>query len=167
MRIVKNRIATGGVSLIRLAFSTCQWVVQQVKLEKVVAFEDTGHPCLQIYIQFMSKKEIIMANDKVIQVNDAEFDTVIKSAQPTLVDFWAPWCGPCKAIGPVIEDLAGEYEGKVTIAKMNVDDNPATPGKFGIRAIPTLILFKDGQVVDQITGSVGKSQLVALINKVK
>jgi thioredoxin 1 len=106
-----------------------------------------------------------MASDKVQQVNDADFDTVISSEIPTLVDFWAPWCGPCKAIGPVIEDLAVEYDGKVTIAKMNVDDNPATPGKYGIRAIPTLILFKNGEVVDQITGSVGKSQLVALIEK--
>jgi len=108
-----------------------------------------------------------MASDKVLHVNDAEFDSIIQSEQPTLVDFWAPWCGPCKAIGPVIEDLAAEYEGKVTIAKMNVDDNPVTPGKFGIRAIPTLIIFKDGEVVDQITGSAGKSQLVDLINKAK
>jgi thioredoxin 1 len=106
-----------------------------------------------------------MASDKVVQVTDADFDSIVKSEQPTLVDFWAPWCGPCKAIGPVVEDLAGEYAGKVTIAKMNVDDNPATPGKFGIRAIPTLILFKNGEVVDQITGSVGKSQLIALIEK--
>lgn len=108
-----------------------------------------------------------MASDKVVQVTDADFDSIVKSEQPTLIDFWAPWCGPCKAIGPVVEDLADEYEGKVTIAKMNVDDNPATPGKFGIRAIPTLILFKGGEVVDQITGSVGKSQLVALIEKAK
>lgn len=106
-----------------------------------------------------------MANDKVQQVSDAEFDSVINSDTPTLVDFWAPWCGPCKAIGPVVEDLATEYEGKINITKMNVDDNPATPGKFGIRAIPTLILFKDGEVVDQITGAVGKSQLVDLIKK--
>lgn len=106
-----------------------------------------------------------MANDNVQQVNDAEFDALISSEQPSLVDFWAPWCGPCKAIGPVIEDLAEEYAGKVSIAKMNVDDNPVTPGKFGIRAIPTLILFKNGEVVDQITGAVGKTQLVDLIDK--
>jgi len=106
-----------------------------------------------------------MASDKVQELSDAGFDAVITSEQPTLVDFWAPWCGPCKAIGPVIEELAAEFDGKVTIAKMNVDDNPATPGKFGIRAIPTLILFKSGQVVDQITGSVGKAQLISLIEK--
>lgn len=106
-----------------------------------------------------------MANDKVQHVNDAEFSAMISSGQPSLVDFWAPWCGPCKAIGPVIEDLAEEYDGKVTIAKMNVDENPVTPGKYGIRAIPTLILFKSGEVVDQITGAVGKSQLVDLIKK--
>ena len=76
-----------------------------------------------------------MASEKVQQLNDADFDNAIKSDQPTLVDFWAPWCGPCKAIGPVVEELADEYEGKVTIAKMNVDDNPVVPGKFGIRAV--------------------------------
>lgn len=106
-----------------------------------------------------------MASDKVQQVSDTDFDSIISSATPTLVDFWAPWCGPCKAIGPVVEDLAEEFDGKVNIAKMNVDDNPATPGKYGIRAIPTLILYKNGEVVDQITGAVGKSQLVDLINK--
>lgn len=107
-----------------------------------------------------------MASDKVMHVSDSEFDAkVIGNELPCLVDFWAPWCGPCKAIGPVIDDLADEFDGKVLIAKMNVDDNPATPGKFGIRAIPTLILFKDGEVVDQITGAVGKSQLQDLMNK--
>jgi thioredoxin 1 len=106
-----------------------------------------------------------MASDNVKAINDADFKTTISASVPCLVDFWAPWCGPCKAIGPVIEDLAEEFKGKVTILKMNVDDNPATPGQFGIRAIPTLILFKNGTVVDQITGAVGKKQLVDLINK--
>jgi len=107
-----------------------------------------------------------MADDKVLHVTDDTFEsTIINSALPCLVDFWAPWCGPCKAIAPVIGELAAEYEGKVTIAKMNVDESPATPGKFGIRAIPTLILFKNGAVVDKITGVAGKPQLVALISK--
>ncbi len=107
-----------------------------------------------------------MASDKVIHVSDSDFDTqVVNNDLPCLVDFWAPWCGPCKAIGPVIDQLADEFAGKVQIAKMNVDDNPATPGKFGIRAIPTLILFKNGEILDQITGAVGKTQLNDLINK--
>ncbi|HBI14884.1 MAG TPA: thioredoxin [Desulfobulbaceae bacterium] len=107
-----------------------------------------------------------MASDKVQHISDGEFESkILKGALPCLVDFWAPWCGPCKAIAPVIDELAAEFEGKVQIVKMNVDDNPATPGKYGIRAIPTLILFKGGEVVDQITGAVGKSQLTALLNK--
>jgi len=106
-----------------------------------------------------------MASDKVKDVSDADFLSVTGSDTPCLVDFWAPWCGPCKAIGPVVEALAEEYEGKVAIVKMNVDDNPETPGKFGIRAIPTLILFKSGEKVDQVTGAVGKAQLIELIEK--
>ena len=107
-----------------------------------------------------------MANDKVVHVSDSDFDTkVIGSSLPCLVDFWAPWSGPCKSIGPVIDELATEFDGKVVIAKMNVDDNPATPGKFGIRAIPTLILFKGGEVIDQVTGAVGKGQLQEMLKK--
>jgi thioredoxin 1 len=107
-----------------------------------------------------------MSGENVKHLSDAEFDEyVLKGDLPSLVDFWAPWCGPCKAIGPVIEELAGVYEGKVQITKMNVDDNPTTPGKYGIRAIPTLILFKNGEIVDQVTGAVGKTQLTAMLDK--
>lgn len=107
-----------------------------------------------------------MSDDKVIHVKDATFDAeVLQSALPCLVDFWAPWCGPCKAIGPVISELAEQFDGKAKIVKMNVDESPATPGKYGIRAIPTLILFKGGKVLEQVTGAVGKTQLVAMIEK--
>ncbi|MCI5222259.1 MAG: thioredoxin [Candidatus Electrothrix sp. AR4] len=107
-----------------------------------------------------------MASEQVISVNDSEFESKVEQNDlPCLVDFWAPWCGPCKAIGPVIDELADEFAGKVQIAKMNVDESPATPGKFGIKAIPTLILFKNGEVVDRITGAAGKAQLKQLISK--
>lgn len=108
-----------------------------------------------------------MADDKIIHVSDAEFEsTVIKSDLPVLVDFWAVWCGPCRAIAPMIDEFASEYEGRLIIAKMNVDENPSTPGKFGIRAIPTLILFNNGNIVDQITGAVGKAMIEKAIAKV-
>jgi thioredoxin 1 len=107
-----------------------------------------------------------MAGDKVKSISDSTFETeIMKADGPALVDFWAPWCGPCKAISPMLDELAAEFDGKIKMTKMNVDDNPATPGKFGIRAIPTLILFKDGKIVDQVTGAVGKTQMVAMLNK--
>ena len=107
-----------------------------------------------------------MSGDKLIHVTDAEFESqVLKADKPVLVDFWASWCGPCLAIAPVVEELAGKYDGKVVVAKMDVDKSPATPGRYGIRAIPTLIVFKDGQVVEQITGAVGKAVIESAINK--
>jgi len=102
----------------------------------------------------------------LLQVTDGDFDQeILKSDIPVLVDFWAAWCGPCRAIAPVIEELAKDYAGKVKVAKMNVDENSKTPVKFGIRAIPTLILFKNGNVVDQITGAVAKTQIENAIKK--
>ena len=107
-----------------------------------------------------------MASDKVIQLSDDSFENeVLKSSTPVLVDFWASWCAPCKAISPVIDGLADEYDGQVKVGKLNVDENPATPGQFGVRGIPTLILFKDGKVVDQVVGAVPKNQLESLIKK--
>ncbi len=107
-----------------------------------------------------------MAGEKVLAFGDDNFETdVIKSDLPVLVDFWAPWCAPCKAIAPVVDALAEEYEGKIKVGKVNVDENPATPGKYGIRGIPTIILFKDGKLMDQVVGAVPKAQLEALIKK--
>jgi thioredoxin 1 len=108
----------------------------------------------------------IMA-EGITEISDGSFESdVLESDKPVMVDFWAPWCGPCKAIGPVIEELAGAFGDKIRFTKCNVDDNPATPTKYGIRAIPTLIFFKDGKVVEQITGMVAKAKLEEAINKV-
>jgi thioredoxin 1 len=109
---------------------------------------------------------MLMASDKVLQLSDDSFSNdVLKSDLPVLVDFWASWCAPCKAIGPVIDGLADEYAGRVKVAKLNVDENPATPGQYGVRGIPTLILFKDGKVLDQVVGAVPKNQLESLLKK--
>lgn len=96
---------------------------------------------------------------KTLELNDSNFDEAIKGDKPVLVDFWAEWCGPCKMIGPVVEELAGDYEGKAVVAKVNVDENPEVAGRFGIRSIPTLLVFKGGQVVDKQVGAVPKSVL--------
>lgn len=107
-----------------------------------------------------------MASEKVLTLGDNNFEAeVIQSSVPVLVDFWATWCAPCKAIAPTIDAIAEEYDGKIKVGKVNVDDSQATPAKYSVRGIPTVILFKDGKVVDQIVGAVPKSQLDALIKK--
>ncbi len=106
-------------------------------------------------------------SENLMEVTDSNFDVeVLKSETPVLVDFWAPWCGPCKAIGPIVEQLSESFADQVKFAKCNVDDNPATPGKYGIQSIPTLMIFKDGQVADQVIGMTGKGQLEKTINGV-
>ena len=107
-----------------------------------------------------------MASDLIIHTTDATFASdVTQSELPVLVDFWAAWCGPCKAIAPVLDELAGVYEGKLKIAKMDVDENQAIPAQFGIRSIPTLILFKGGKPLATISGARPKAQLVAFIDE--
>ena len=104
-------------------------------------------------------------SDNIVYVTDQSFDEeVLKCEGPVLVDFWAEWCGPCKMIAPILDEIADEYAGKVRITKLNIDENPATPPKYGIRGIPTLMLFKDGNVEATKVGAVSKSQLTAFLD---
>ncbi len=104
-------------------------------------------------------------SDKIVHVTDDNFENeVLQSSAPVLVDYWAEWCGPCKMIAPVLDEIASEYDGRVKIAKLNIDDNPNTPPRYGIRGIPTLMLFKGGEVEATKVGAVSKSQLTAFID---
>ncbi|MFO7913091.1 MAG: thioredoxin [Desulfotignum sp.] len=105
--------------------------------------------------------------ENIIEIDDDGFEEkVLQSAKPIMVDFWAPWCGPCKAIAPTVEALEKEYGDQMTFAKVNVDENPISPSKYGVQAIPTLIFFKNGEVAEQITGMVGKEKLEQTIKNV-
>ncbi|MEE1675984.1 thioredoxin TrxA [Agarivorans aestuarii] len=105
-------------------------------------------------------------SDKLVQLSDDSFDAdVLNSSTPVLVDFWAEWCGPCKMIAPILDEVADEYDGKVVIGKLNIDQNAGTPPKFGIRGIPTLLLFKDGKVAATKVGALSKAQLTAFLDE--
>ena len=107
-----------------------------------------------------------MASERIKHISDASFESdVLQADKPVLVDYWAEWCGPCKMIAPILDEVAGAYQGKLTIAKMNVDENREIPAKFGIRGIPTLMLFKDGQLAATKVGAMSKAQLTAFIDQ--
>jgi len=107
-----------------------------------------------------------MASEYTQTFTDGEFaKTVLKSDTPVLVDFWAEWCGPCRMIAPAVDGLAEDYKGRVAVGKLNIDDNPDTPSKYGVRSIPMLLLFKDGEVVESSVGVTSKDQLAELLNK--
>ena len=107
-----------------------------------------------------------MASDSIIELSDSTFESeVVNSDVPVLVDFWAPWCGPCRAIAPIVEEISSSYEGKIKVGRMNVDENQSTTMKFGIRSIPTIIMFKDGEAVDQIIGAVPKGEIERVVDK--
>src|SRR3954466_698981 len=112
------------------------------------------------------KKEFTMASDLIKHVSDSTFETdVLKAGKPVLVDYWAEWCGPCKMIAPILDEVSAAYQDKLQIAKMNVDENREIPAKFGIRGIPTLMLFKDGQLAATKVGALSKAQLTQFLDQ--
>jgi thioredoxin 1 len=130
-----------------------------------LSFSRAGRQCSgrKVFLQQTGGR---MASEVILEVTDANFDQeVLKSEQPVLIDFWAAWCGPCKALAPVVDEIAKSYQGKIKFAKMDVDRNTATPARYGVRGIPTLLVFKGGQVQEQIVGYVPKETIEKALEK--
>ena len=147
--------------------------VQKLLAGRIGELKNETHAFFQEGVQSIQKffddeRQVIFIFDSLEQLRGSLFNEqeVLQSSTPVLIDFWAPWCGPCRAIAPVVQEIAQDYAGKLKVLKMNVDDNPRTPSRYGVRGIPNLIIFHGGQVKEQIVGAVPKAQLVKAIDQV-
>jgi|TARA_Y100001947_G_scaffold150269_1_gene149207 thioredoxin 1 len=175
----KFRLAYLGEVLVKSTFRNDMWRTRVIAIcfpkgyqEGVKARSITQRPIPLYLVQFVffydleRSRGFTYMSDTIVHVSDDSFEQdVLSSDKPVLVDYWAEWCGPCKSIAPVLEEIADEYQEKMTVAKINVDDNPSTPPKYGIRGIPTLMLFKNGAVEATKVGAVSKAQLSAFIDE--
>jgi thioredoxin 1 len=152
------------------SFGACQSVPQERRAATAPKVANGGLPARSQRgneaTRALNQREEIMASDHMVTVTDSNFENeVLKASQPVLIDFWAVWCAPCRAIAPVVDQLAAQYSGKVKVAKINIDENPRIPTQYDVRSIPTLLVFKGGKVVGQLVGVAPKAKIEELVNK--